>query len=145
MSTTYPPNEVSQSWAARYVGIPYLDRGGNETGVDCWGLVRLVYLRELAIELPDYPYASSKDTASVAKILGDYLEDEHKPWRQVKQLEPFDVLVYWMGYRFIPTHVGLYLAPGRMLHAAEGSAVAVAPFGREFWKTRLMGAFRYVG
>lgn len=42
------------SWAAKYIGILFVEHGRTREGCDCWGLLRLVYREEFGIELPGY-------------------------------------------------------------------------------------------
>ena len=53
--------------ANKYVGLRYLAGGrdvdGEVSGVDCWGLVRLVYEREFGINLPGHD-GVNRDTTS---------------------------------------------------------------------------------
>ena len=37
------------AWVADYVGLPWEPYGRTRAGVDCWGLVRLVYEERLGI------------------------------------------------------------------------------------------------
>ena len=56
---------VIMHWTARYINIPYINKGREFSGADCWGLVRLVYKNELGIDLPTYGEVSADNLAKV--------------------------------------------------------------------------------
>ena len=39
-------------WVDGYIGIPFVLGGRERTGLDCWGLVRLVLREQFQVEVP---------------------------------------------------------------------------------------------
>jgi len=99
-----------------YVGLPYQARGRSLEGVDCYGLVRIVYAEELGLELPRYEDAPECRDATVTS----YLMTEAARWIQVQPGEegPGDIIVLHRYNR--SGHVGVVVRPGEMLHVHEG-------------------------
>ena len=120
---------MTEPWAASYVGLPYTRGGATRTGLDCWGLVQLVYREQRGIELPQTPM--NPETRS--------------DWHEVPLVEamPFDVLeVMLLGG---PYHVGLVVGQTHILHALEHAGVVCEPFTSRKWRGRVVAAHRYGG
>ena len=128
-------------WAAAYVGIPYADHGRDTTGVDCWGLVRMVLDREFGVQVAcmgsGYPSTDARDVLD--GLITRNLEDV----MMVDALAavPGDVLFFrQMGH---VSHCGIVVGDGMMLHAREGADVVVERYTSGLWANRLHGAFRH--
>lgn len=126
-------------WVSEYVGLPFVDHGRDRSGVDCWGLVMLVYQERLGIALPEfrdrYPYAMHRGVA-------DIVEEEMRRWTVVGTPEPFDVVVLRVAAR--PRHVGLWAAPGEMLCVDKGTESCIERLDSVRWSGRIEGYFRRV-
>ncbi len=125
---------------AKYIGIPFVERGREMGGCDCWGLVKLFYANEFAIELPGHEdlYATTTDLAGT---LGVFV-DEKKRWLKVSEPAPGDVIVLLMsGY---PVHVGIVIDSTRMLHIERGLDAVIERFDTALWRNRIEGFYRYV-
>ncbi len=59
-----------------FIGLSYLDKGRDRNGLDCWGLVRLVYSELLNIELPCYSqsYSTASDARAIAELIAAELK-----------------------------------------------------------------------
>lgn len=105
-------------WWTKYVGIPYKDVGRTADGCDCYGLVRLVYARELQIFLPTYDgYLSADDMNYIAP----HLEGELHRWTQT---DPQDfAVVLWIGGKRL--HIGVMINETHVLHTGNKVAYSV--------------------
>lgn len=136
---TEPP-----AWASSYIGIPFEDRGRTREGIDCWGLVKLVYAERLGVMLPDLPYRHSAESAVIGKLARDLTRGEWKPTNDPKV---GDVQLFRIGRH--AGHVGLVVGQARMLHAIEGTLSCIERMdlgaSRGVWEPRLLGTYRFDG
>lgn len=122
-----------------YVGIPYLNRGRDRDGLDCWGLVQLWHSEQLGVSVPDYlwAYTSAEDHGSVATAINENKVN----WLKVGQPEYGDVLVFRiMGY---PIHVGIKLHGDDFLHAFKGTQSCLERLSSLSWSRRLTEVYRW--
>ena len=106
-----------------YMRIPYLNRGRDHQGCDCWGIVRLIFKEELNVELPSY---SDIDAHDAVRITAAFKEGEDVPkvgyWRVLdenEQIAPFDVvLMKWIGSKVVG-HIGIITDDFKLLHSEE--------------------------
>lgn len=105
-------------WSAPFVGIPVVDKGRSEAGVDCWGLVHLVYTRHLGIaDFPSYAdrYVSDVERAEIASIIAG--EAELPTWSRMSDgTQPFDILFFRRG--LWDSHAALVVDRLHVLHAS---------------------------
>lgn len=138
----------STRWADGYVGLPFVDGGRDRSGVDCWGLVRLVYREQLGVDLPDFAEIRAIDWRSVARAIVD--AQESIDWIAVLrgQERPFDVVLmrgHSEGNRpvSIVNHVGVVAPGGCVLHAEEATDVVCPPLSSPSVSYRISGVYRF--
>jgi cell wall-associated NlpC family hydrolase len=113
-----------------FVGVPYR-RGGNtvESGLDCSGFTRLVFLDSNGIDLPR--------TAAEQAGMGTKVSSE--------ELKPGD-LVFFNTMRRAYSHVGIYLGNNQFVHAPKpGAEIRVENMQQSYWVNRYNGARRLEG
>jgi hypothetical protein len=124
-----------------FVGIPYQDRGRSLVGLDCYGLVRLVYRELRGIDLPSHVerYTTTADQAAIAGLIAGELD----PWDEIAAGSEitFDAVLLRDG-RFI-SHVGVVVTPGLMLHVAQGETSRIERYGSGALKHRVVGFYRF--
>ena len=129
----------------KYIGIPFKDGGRDFSGLDCWGLVRLVWQEEKGILMPDMGDAYSSafargEVGETAKLL------EAENWNIDVTDQPrqeLDVLVF--SFASVDLHVGLWVAPGEMLHVMKGMDTAIERYDKMKWAKRLSRVLRPAG
>ncbi|MGV0998788.1 MAG: C40 family peptidase [Fluviibacter sp.] len=113
-----------------FVGVPYR-RGGNtvESGLDCSGFTRLVFLDSNGIDLPR--------TAAEQSQMGTRVSME--------ELKPGD-LVFFNTMRRANSHVGIYLGNDQFVHAPKpGAEIRVENMHQAYWVNKYNGARRLDG
>ena len=116
--------------AMGFLGVPYR-YGGNsaETGLDCSGLVRLVFEQSVGKVLPRRTADQVDATVAI----------------DTRDLRPGD-LVFFNTMRRAFSHVGIYVGDGKFIHApSSGGKVRVEDMRNRYWTTRFNGARRVPG
>jgi len=130
------------NWVRDYIGLPFKTFGRDRSGVDCWGLVALIYRERYGLHLPDYlqDYADEKDSRSLGSLIP---EEAARDWRYIElgREQEGDVLV--MRMRGVPMHTALCLGHGRMIHVYEGIDAAMESYTGPAWASRLVGIYRH--
>lgn len=130
------------AWAARFIGIPWVDRGRDLRGLDCYGLVFVVFRDVFNIHLPrfDARYATTKDRVAVARLF--YEETTGARWRRVllTDAQPPDALHMMLAGA---NHVGIVVAPGRFLHVLPGRETCIERLASPVWMHRVESVYRH--
>ena len=117
--------------ALSYLGVPYVHAGDSRAGMDCSGLVYRVFFDTLGTSL----------SRGVEGLF-------HSGPPVGEPLHVGDLLFFDTGEKLppsVPTHVGIYIGGGRLVHAAsEGSrtGVIVSVLSDPYYRDRFLGARR---
>src|SRR5574342_380884 len=102
-------------WAATYLNIPFMDRGRDRQGEDCYGLLRLVFQEQRGIVLPSYTegYATTDDVEEIASLCRGEIAMR---WRSVelKDAALFDAIIFRIKGE--PIHIGMIVDGQYFLH-----------------------------
>jgi cell wall-associated NlpC family hydrolase len=111
--------------AREFLGTPYRFGGEGADGIDCSSFVQQVF-REHQIPLPR--------TAREQRMAG-----QDVPAAELRKGD----LVFFQTYASYPSHVGIYLGDGKMIHAsALKGEVTVSDINSEYYRSRFLGATR---
>lgn len=129
------------AWIGNYIGLPFKDRGRDEEGYDCWGLLRLIYGEVFGVELPTYidRYKDTKDSES----LGPLIRQERENWESIEEGNEKlgDVVV--IRIRGQPMHTGLVLGEKKFLHIEDGVDSSIEAYDSIKWTKRVIGFYRH--
>jgi cell wall-associated NlpC family hydrolase len=130
-----------------YIGIPFKERGRDFSGVDCYGIVVLVYKEELGIKLWDTASYDLKDhTHSKDNLM---LSNYYKDWKPVnkEEAQELDILMFTMDDELqdIPNHIALYLGENKLLHCMSGHPTYTCKFVKGPLERFFHSAYRYKG
>jgi hypothetical protein len=125
-------------WHNKYIGLPYKHNGRDQSGIDCWGLARLVYQEQFGIDLPslvaDYEGDSGKNIRELVNI-------QKESWQLVNTPEVPDLCVFRILGQ--PIHIGIYTGNRNFLHINEGHTSIIESLDSPKWAKRLEGIYRY--
>ena len=122
----------------KYIGLPYLDNGRTEAGVDCWGLARVFYKNEYDIDLPSYvdEYIGGTDPYIVEAV--NLYKDN---WEEITTPDIGDLCLFNIFGE--PMHVGVYVGDNKFLHCRRGSDSVIESLNNVKWKNRFQGFYAH--
>ena len=124
-----------------YLLVPFVDRGRNWDGCDCWGMVRLIARYEYGLDYPalDGRYATSDDGGAV----GALIEAERDNWQPIEHGTERGGDFVTLAVRGSEAHVGTVLEPGLMLQTIKTTGPVVASYKRNPWRKRVREFYRW--
>ncbi|MFQ5627454.1 MAG: C40 family peptidase [bacterium] len=111
-----------------FVRSPYKFGGEDPSGVDCSGLIKVVYENAFDIKLPHKAALLFRMGRKVARNLlmsGDLVFFYHRSRRQIN-------------------HVGLYLADDQFIHSSSSKGVVISNLNSKYWRKHYAGARRFI-
>jgi cell wall-associated NlpC family hydrolase len=131
-------------WTRDFIGLPWQFAGRSRDGVDCWGLLWLIYRDVLHIEIASYAQETmdAPERDQIAALMAGELSKT--PWTDIPlgQERAFDMAVFKRAG--LDSHVGVVVEPGRMLHITQGTETRVEWFDQGRWKPKLIALHRHV-
>lgn len=133
-------------WVTSYVGIPFCAKGRTREGLDCYGLVRLIYEEQRGIKLPSYS-ESAPSPEEHEEITACLRQEVVSHWQEidVKKATLFDGVVFKIGGH--PTHFGMVLEPPWFIHALftvrNTGRVCMERWDRIMWERRVLAVLRW--
>ena len=129
---------MREGWEAEYFAIPYRDGGRDHDGVDCYGLVVLVYREQFGVEIAPFEFVD-RETAGLQAI---WSADVESKWRRIAdhEVSAGDVVEIRLGDR---PHCGIMLDRNKMLHARQAAGVSIEPISKGYWCRRVTGIYRH--
>jgi len=139
-----------------YIGIPFKHQGRDMDGVDCYGLIHLIYKRERGIVLPDvqgYDHAAQVECGYFNAWSGEEIEGiistAHKSWKRVypPHLQVYDILLFRRYFKTdVPTHIGLFIGEDdKFVHCTESIPVSLGKLKNYIEQGMFHSAYRYKG
>lgn len=110
-------NDNVVAYASNFLGTPYLWGGTTPSGFDCSGFTQYVY-RHFGISVGRTTYDQINDGVGVSR----------------DQLQPGDLIFFGKGGN--PTHMGMYVGNGAMIHAPHtGDVIKISSIDRSDYIT----------
>lgn len=105
-------------------GVPYRIGGLSKEGIDCSGLVYLVYRNRFGVELPRTTRGQLRSGKKISP----------------KHLRAGDLVFFKTGW--FDRHVGIYVEKHRFLHVSTKKGVTLSSLEDPFWKKTYWQALR---
>lgn len=126
-----------------YIGIPYVKNGRDITedgGLDCWGLLIVVFKEQYGITLPRLDALQVVDNR---KTMVQQVEDFglYNLVKPVVDTQEGDIAVF--NIIGDPVHVGIILSKTHVLHTQMSAGCIVEKYTSHKWSRRLQGIYRY--
>ncbi len=129
-------------WVAEYIGIPYVEDGRDRAGLDCFGLLGLIWRERYGADLLRYDGPHWRKGADPREI-GAAIAHEVSRYAEIaagEEKEGDGIILRMRGH---PLHLGLVVSPGWMVHVHETAASCLENYRGMAWNRRVIGFRRY--
>lgn len=103
------------------IGVPFIEKGRDYDGWDCWGLVSRGWLDVMGVKLPEFTYKSVRDFKALAAHF------DYRLTAGARKVEPHAMAIACIFKRGLTIHVGLVVPGRKILHVEEGIETCAEP------------------
>lgn len=118
----------------RFIGRPYDAPHG------CFRLCQAVYEEEYVDKMPDYDHGLAGDDYNARSAV--FLKYMSEDFVQVDDPKEGDIIV--INVAGAPWHMGIFIAPGWMLHSFNGADACFERYDNVKYRSRIEGFYRRV-
>ena len=122
----YLSNSMLYTELYKWLGTPHILRSRGQGGIDCSGLVKIIYRKVYGLELK----GSSQDISRIVKPL------------DVAELNEGDLVFFRIYHQSRIDHVGIFLGNGRFIHTSSSSGVTISELSASYYMRRFVKAGR---
>lgn len=115
--------------------------GRDYNGVDCYGLIYLIYKEQFKIELNPFSGIFTDQSAKTMLQIAEVMNKDRDNWNSPKDIKPFDMLQLRTGRHAF--HVGIAIDEKRMIHVEEGINAVIERITSPIWKNRIEWIYRH--
>ena len=125
----------------KYLTIPFKDRGRDHSGVDCFGLVQMIYKQEFKIQLPSYieAYENEKDREAICNEINK--EKKLSGWVETDNPKHGNLIILNLLGR--PLHLGVMLDHKSFIHCMKGKGTIIEKTTDIIWRNRINGYLKW--
>lgn len=126
---------------SKYLRVPYVNKGRDLAGWDCYGLYRWLVHERFGILLPSYSeeYQDAVLDPAVGVAFSTYRPTVTEPVLAGTEQEGDGIVFLIEG---VPWHCGYVMTPGTMLHARRGCGTVFERYTAPQWNKRIEGIYR---
>jgi len=131
---------------SEFIDLPYKNLGRDFDGVDCYGIVHLIYKTVKNITLPDFTelkygidwYKKGEDHIldNVGAMNKKYFDIVEFPYK------PFDLLLFKVTNNIV-NHCGMYVGDMCFIHILENRTSMISRLDDRVWERKFYLAARY--
>lgn len=118
----------------KYINIPFKHLGRDFSGVDCFGLVWLIFKEEKGIILPDFTnlgYSEGLCKEKDKKIIRDKINEYNNVLFEIveKPYQPLDIAILF-GNGTVANHMGIFIGDEKLLHISKKTKSLVSELNK---------------
>lgn len=129
------------NWWDSYVGLPFKRDGRDRTGIDCYGLIYLIYKEQLEIDLNPFSGIFVDQSPETMLKVAKLMNEDRENWDRPNNIREFDMLQLRTGRHAF--HVGIAINEHQMMHVEEGIDVVIENILSPLWRNRIEWIYRH--
>jgi hypothetical protein len=128
----------------KYIGIPFVDKGRDLKGSDCYGLAKVFYKEELGIDIPDV--LASPDQVKMAYM--EYLQNINEYWIEHYEPELYSIVALKTSpeHPKLVTHFGVVVEHNgklKMLHTFRDTDSHLVDLDNPIYKNKIKAYYKW--